>query len=150
MIFCGIFDGHGQWGHLVSKRVRESLPASLLCNWQETLTSTSLDQDFEMEMDRNLHGFDMWKQSFLKTYAAIDKELKHSSKLNSYWSGATALTIIKQVIRRFRFSLHGSTSSQTCLHFIEHLYEISLVLQLGLKLVSNIGTLYIRVVWYCF
>ncbi|XP_009369998.1 probable protein phosphatase 2C 34 [Pyrus x bretschneideri] len=96
MIFCGIFDGHGQWGHLVSKRVRESLPASLLCNWQETLTSTSLDPDFEMEMDRNLHGFDMWKQSFLKTYAAIDKELKHSSKLNSYWSGATALTIIKQ------------------------------------------------------
>lgn len=102
MIFCGIFDGHGQWGHHVSKRVKESMPVSLLCNWQETLTLASLNLDFqmEMEMDRNLHWFDIWKQSFLKTYAAIDQELKHSSKIDSYRSGATASTIVKQVIRR--------------------------------------------------
>ncbi|KAI5349364.1 hypothetical protein L3X38_002251 [Prunus dulcis] len=96
MIFCGIFDGHGQWGHHVSKKVKESMPASLLCNWQETLTLASLNLDFEMEMDRNLHRFDIWKQSFLKTYAAIDQELKHSSKMDSYRSGATASTIVKQ------------------------------------------------------
>uniref|UniRef100_M8BAW9 protein-serine/threonine phosphatase n=1 Tax=Aegilops tauschii TaxID=37682 RepID=M8BAW9_AEGTA len=28
-VFCGIFDGHGQWGHYVSKAVRDSLPSSL-------------------------------------------------------------------------------------------------------------------------
>lgn len=96
MIFCGVFDGHGQWGHLVSKRVRQSLPSSLLCNWQETLSLTSLDLNFEVEMDRNLHQFDTWKQSFLKTYASIDRELKHSPKIDSYRSGTTALTIVKQ------------------------------------------------------
>ncbi|XP_024192970.1 probable protein phosphatase 2C 34 [Rosa chinensis] len=96
MIFCGVFDGHGQWGHLVSKRVRQSMPSSLLCNWQETLSLTSLDLNFKMEMDRNLHRYDTWKQSLLKTYAAIDQELKHSAKIDSYRSGTTALTIIKQ------------------------------------------------------
>lgn len=97
MIFCGVFDGHGQWGHLVSRRVRQSMPSSLLCNWQETLSLTSLDLNFKMEMDRKLHRYNTWKQSFLKTYAAIDQELKHSSKIDSYRSGTTALTIIKQV-----------------------------------------------------
>ncbi|RLN31204.1 catalytic/ protein phosphatase type 2C [Panicum miliaceum] len=29
-IFCGIFDGHGPWGHYVAKAVRDSLPPSLL------------------------------------------------------------------------------------------------------------------------
>ncbi|PON61965.1 Protein phosphatase [Parasponia andersonii] len=96
MVFCGLFDGHGPWGHLVSKRVRKSLPASLLCNWQETLSLTSLDLDFEIEKDRNLHWFDTWKQSFLKTYAAIDLELKENSQIDSVRSGTTALTIIKQ------------------------------------------------------
>lgn len=98
MVFCGIFDGHGPWGHFVSKRVRESLPASLLCNWQETLALTSLDLDFEMERDRNLHWFDTWKESFLKTYAAIDQELKQHSEIDSFQSGTTALTIVKQVV----------------------------------------------------
>ena len=103
MIFCGIFDGHGPWGHIVSKRVRESLPASLLCNWQETVASTSLDLDFALEMDRNLHWFETWKQSFLKTYEAIDLELKENSEIDSFRSGTTALTIVKQVIFMSQF-----------------------------------------------
>ncbi|KAB1213932.1 putative protein phosphatase 2C 73 [Morella rubra] len=89
MIFCGIFDGHGPWGHLVAKRVRESVPASLLCNWQESIASTS-------EVDQNLHRFDIWKQSYLKTYATIDQELKNHSRIDSFYSGTTALTIVKQ------------------------------------------------------
>jgi serine/threonine protein phosphatase PrpC len=97
MIFCGIFDGHGPWGHFVSKRVRESVPSSLLCKWQETLSLTSLGMDFEMDLDRNLHQFDIWKQSYLKTYAAIDHELKQHPEIDSFCSGSTALTIIKQV-----------------------------------------------------
>ncbi|XP_059434083.1 probable protein phosphatase 2C 73 isoform X1 [Corylus avellana] len=96
MMFCGIFDGHGPWGHLVAKRVRKSLPASLLCNWQETISSTSLDLDFQMEVDRNLRRLDIWKQSYLKTYAAVDQELKHHPGIDSFRSGTTALTIVKQ------------------------------------------------------
>ncbi|KAM6565853.1 hypothetical protein CsatA_024981 [Cannabis sativa] len=96
MVFCGIFDGHGQWGHLVSKRVRESLPSSLLCNWQNTLSQTSLDLNFEIENDRDLHWFGTWKESFFKTYAAIDQELKHNNEIDTFLSGTTALTIVKQ------------------------------------------------------
>lgn len=96
MMFCGIFDGHGPWGHHVAKRVRKSVPASLLCNWQETLASTSLDLDFEMDVDRNLRRFDIWKQSYFKTYAAVDQELKHHPGIDSFRSGTTAVTIVKQ------------------------------------------------------
>ncbi|KAK9987430.1 hypothetical protein SO802_032381 [Lithocarpus litseifolius] len=85
-------------GHLVAKRVRKSVPASLLCNWQETLASTSLDLDFEIEVDRNLHLSDIWKQSYLKTYAAVDQELKHHPGIDSFFSGTTALTLVKQVL----------------------------------------------------
>ncbi|KAL7220325.1 hypothetical protein ACSBR2_013244 [Camellia fascicularis] len=26
MMFCGVFDGHGPWGHFVAKRVGETMP----------------------------------------------------------------------------------------------------------------------------
>ncbi|KAF5737023.1 putative protein phosphatase 2c [Tripterygium wilfordii] len=95
-IFCGVFDGHGTWGHHVAKRVRESVPSTLLCNWQETVSVTSLDLDFEEGFDRNLHEFDVWKQSYLKTYDAIDRDLKQHPAIDSFRSGTTALTIVKQ------------------------------------------------------
>lgn len=106
MIFCGIFDGHGPWGHFVAKRVRELIPASLICNWQEALAATSIDLDFKLEADRNLHWFHIWKQSYLKTCAAVDQYLKSQTGFDSFGSGTTALTIIKQVIAihlRYRF-----------------------------------------------
>ncbi|CAA3026757.1 probable phosphatase 2C 34, partial [Olea europaea subsp. europaea] len=55
IIVCGIFDGHGPWGHFVAKRVRESLPLPLLCNWEETLVEASLDPYFDMELDKRLY-----------------------------------------------------------------------------------------------
>lgn len=98
MIFCGIFDGHGPWGHVVAKRVRESVPPSLLCHWQKNLALTSLGQELDTEvLNRSIHQFDVWKQSYLKTYADIDLELKQHPGIDSFRSGTTALTIIKQV-----------------------------------------------------
>lgn len=94
MIFCGIFDGHGPWGHVIAKKVRNSVPPSLLCNWQETLAFTSLTSDLDYT---NLPDhYDIWKQSYLKTYAAIDEELKHHPTIDSFCSGTTALTAVKQ------------------------------------------------------
>ncbi|XVE65576.1 hypothetical protein DITRI_Ditri08aG0010900 [Diplodiscus trichospermus] len=96
MIFCGIFDGHGPWGHIVAKRVKESVPPSLLCNWQKALALTSLGQELNTELNIRIHQFDIWKQSYLKTYADIDLELKLHPGIDSFRSGTTALTIIKQ------------------------------------------------------
>lgn len=95
MIFCGIFDGHGPWGHIIAKKVRNSVPPSLLCNWQETVasSSTSLDLEYNNPSDQ----YDIWKQSYLKTYAAVDEELKHHPTIDSFCSGTTALTVVKQV-----------------------------------------------------
>lgn len=96
MIFCGIFDGHGPWGHFVSKMVRESMPSSLLCNWQETLAQMALDPDFDLEMEKKMHWFNIWKHSYLKTCATIDQELEHHRKIDAFYSGTTALSIVRQ------------------------------------------------------
>lgn len=87
VVFCGIFDGHGPWGHMISKQVRKSLPLELLTNWQQNLS---------MEADQNLFPFNIWKQSCLKSYAAIDEELKQHPRIDSFYSGTTALTVVKQ------------------------------------------------------
>lgn len=96
MIFCGIFDGHGPWGHFVAKRVRESMPSSLLCNWQDTLVEASLDPDLDIESDKKLNRFNIWKHSYLKACAAVDQELEQQRKFDSFNSGTTALTIVRQ------------------------------------------------------
>lgn len=96
MIFCGVFDGHGPWGHFVAKMVRESMPPSLLCNWQETLAQMALDTDFNRDGDKKMQWFNIWKHSYLKTCAAIDQELEQHRKIDAFYSGTTALSIVKQ------------------------------------------------------
>ncbi|KAK8698061.1 hypothetical protein V6N13_114192 [Hibiscus sabdariffa] len=96
MLFCGIFDGHGPWGHFVAKKVGELMPSSLLCNWQDTLAQTSIDPDMDLESDKKNQRFHIWKHSYLKTCAAVDHELKQCRKIDSFHSGTTALTIVRQ------------------------------------------------------
>ncbi|XP_076950396.1 putative protein phosphatase 2C 73 [Bidens hawaiensis] len=89
MMFCGIFDGHGPWGHYVAKRVCDLMPSSLLCNWQEMLLEASLDP-------KKVDGFRLWKNSFIKTCADVDLDLQHSRKFDSVHSGTTALAVVRQ------------------------------------------------------
>lgn len=97
-MFCGIFDGHGPWGHFVAKRVRESMPRSLLCNWQESvLAQSSLHDHIDVKADKKQHRFNIWKHSYLKTCASIDQELEQYRKIDSFYSGTTALSIVRQV-----------------------------------------------------
>ncbi|KAL3508129.1 hypothetical protein ACH5RR_033511 [Cinchona calisaya] len=98
MIFCGIFDGHGPWGHIVAKTVRQLMPSFLLCNWQETLAQfvPKPDND-EMGSSDGCHSqFDIWKQSYFKTCSAIDYQLSQLPGIDSFYSGSTALTIVRQ------------------------------------------------------
>ncbi|KAA0048045.1 hypothetical protein IC582_011554 [Cucumis melo] len=94
MIFCGIFDGHGPWGHFVAKTVRESLPPSLLCHWQQGLAQAFLDP--ELDLEKKHQRYDIWKHSYLRTCAAIDRELEQHRKIDTFYSGTTALSIVKQ------------------------------------------------------
>ncbi|MED6211242.1 hypothetical protein PIB30_071828 [Stylosanthes scabra] len=96
MILCGVFDGHGPWGHYVSKSVRKLVPASLLSNLKGNLAATSLDDlNYKMEADGKNHH-DIWKQACVKTCAAVDHDLKLNTGIDSFQSGTTALTVIKQ------------------------------------------------------
>ncbi|WVZ02753.1 hypothetical protein V8G54_023559 [Vigna mungo] len=81
MLFCGIFDGHRPWGHFVAKK-------------RETLSQTSLDPDVDVDITvgKKQHQFNIWKHSYLKTCAAIDRELKQNRKIDSFYSGTTAST----------------------------------------------------------
>ncbi|KAF3529127.1 hypothetical protein DY000_02042729 [Brassica cretica] len=87
--FCGMFDGHGPWGHVITKRVKKLFPSSLLCQWQQTLASLSLSPEC-------FSPFDIWKQSCLKTFSLIDLDLKIHPSIDSYCSGCTALTAVLQ------------------------------------------------------
>ncbi|XP_024015151.1 probable protein phosphatase 2C 41 isoform X2 [Eutrema salsugineum] len=84
-----MFDGHGPWGHVISKRVKKSFPSSLLCQWQQTLASLSSSPEC-------FSPFDLWKQSCLKTFSIIDLDLKINPSIDSYCSGCTALTAVLQ------------------------------------------------------
>ncbi|WVZ20157.1 hypothetical protein V8G54_007479 [Vigna mungo] len=77
MLFCGIFDRHGPWGHFVAKR--------------ETLSQTSLDPDVNVDITvgKKQHQFNIWKHSYLKTCAAIGRELKQNRKIDSFFSRTT-------------------------------------------------------------
>jgi serine/threonine protein phosphatase PrpC len=93
-IFCGIFDGHGQWGHYVSKAVRDSLPPTLLCRRQEAVALASLIDGEKKKLGD--WQFDLWKQSYLAAAATVDEELRSSRRLDAVDSGSTALSIVKQ------------------------------------------------------
>ena len=110
MIFCGILDGHGPWGHFVAKRVRESMTSLLLCNWQESIAQMVLDPDFDREVDKKMNWFSIWKRSYLKTCASVDQELEQHRKIDTFYSGTTALSIVRQVLYKF-ISLHSFVSS---------------------------------------
>ncbi|XP_018514817.1 probable protein phosphatase 2C 41 isoform X2 [Brassica rapa] len=84
-----MFDGHGPWGHKITKRVKKLFPASLLCQWQQTLASLSSSPECSSP-------FDLWKQACMKTFSIIDLDLKIHPSIDSYCSGCTALTAILQ------------------------------------------------------
>ncbi|XP_047327494.1 probable protein phosphatase 2C 73 isoform X1 [Impatiens glandulifera] len=94
-IFCGIFDGHGPWGHYVAKRVKKTIALSLLSNWQETLAAESSSSSID-DSEKRVCNFNIWKQSYIKTFAAIDLDLKSHKKIDTFNSGTTGLTIVRQ------------------------------------------------------
>ncbi|GMG98603.1 hypothetical protein Nepgr_000443 [Nepenthes gracilis] len=106
---CGVFDGHGPHGHLVARKVRDALPLKLLsflnacqikqvaagatcCNKNHTPEGRDVEEDNLTEDKLSL----LWREAFLKSYKAMDKDLKSHSNLDCFCSGSTAVTIVKQ------------------------------------------------------
>ncbi|KAJ4914795.1 putative protein phosphatase 2C 1 [Raphanus sativus] len=104
--FCGVFDGHGPHGHLVSRKVRESLPVRLLSfvnsiqskqNVSNKSDSQEADKKEEEEASEEEDKLKLlWEEAFLKAFSAMDKELRSHPNVECFCSGSTAVTIIKQ------------------------------------------------------
>ncbi|KAH9619940.1 hypothetical protein KSS87_001307 [Heliosperma pusillum] len=102
--FCGVFDGHGPHGHLVAQKVRDILPLLLVSSLNSYQTkevgpSGTRDDEIGAENDGSVEdktADSSWKDAFLKSYKAMDKELRSQPKLDCFCSGSTAVTIIKQ------------------------------------------------------
>jgi serine/threonine protein phosphatase PrpC len=119
-IFCGVFDGHGPYGHLVAKRVRDLLPLKLgegLTTEDGRVTSTGniklnthdvaspehIDKGstaISSEAQQNgeyPETFPALRTSFLKAFRVMDRDLKLHKSIDCFFSGTTAVAVIKQV-----------------------------------------------------
>jgi hypothetical protein len=110
---------------MVAKKVRDSLPLILCTQWQtkssghqsslcktendqesmnteETASQNMDDELYEtLEVEANEELPEMYmplKQSMLKAFKLMDKELKLHPKIDCFCSGSTAVTLLKQVI----------------------------------------------------
>ncbi|KAJ4833271.1 hypothetical protein Tsubulata_013199 [Turnera subulata] len=97
--FCGVFDGHGKNGHIVSNIVRNRL-SSLLLTQKTALTKTKTPaDDYNEEGDDNLSsrkGFQKWEQACISAFKVMDKEIKLQENLDCSCSGTTAVVVVKQ------------------------------------------------------
>ncbi|KAL9257742.1 putative protein phosphatase 2C 1 [Drosera capensis] len=111
--FCGVFDGHGPHGHLVARKVRDSLPLKLLSflNSEQikpvetdagccdaTPKLDTVDSEKDVLVDDKLCT---WREAFLKSFKAMDKELKSHPNVDCFCSGSTAVTVVKQGLNLF-------------------------------------------------
>lgn len=119
-MFCGVFDGHGPFGHMVAKRVRDSLPLKLSAHWEvksddvlrestqirtcnmnsEDTPLISVEEEtgaFE-ETGKHPEIFKTLTESFLKAFKIMDWELKMIGNIDCFCSGTTAVTLVKQVL----------------------------------------------------
>lgn len=119
-IFCGVFDGHGPFGHLVAKRVRDSLPLKVSAHWKVNLNSEDLLREISIntmggmspgetafvsageepraftELEEIEKQVQMLKESFLKAFKVMDRELRMQKKIDCFCSGTTAVALVKQ------------------------------------------------------
>lgn len=122
-VFCGVFDGHGPYGHMVAKRVRDSLPLKLSSHWEVSINSEDVLKKISLNTAGSINSedtafvsadeesrasvdledtekfpviFSTLKESFLKAFKVMDRELRMHTNIDCFCSGTTAVTLIKQ------------------------------------------------------
>ncbi|XP_016476826.2 putative protein phosphatase 2C 33 [Nicotiana tabacum] len=120
-VFCGVFDGHGPYGHMVAKLVRDALPLKLSTHWEVNIKSEDVLREISLNRGSSLYPedasliseesrvsidvedtekhtevFQTLKGSFLKAYKVVDRELRSYTNIDCLCSGTTAVTLVKQ------------------------------------------------------
>ena len=111
---CGVFDGHGKFGHQVSQLVRSNLPSLLLnkmkaLDHQRVTAEAEVDdsqypvscKDNEPEDSETIKKFQKWKEAFVSSFRVMNKEIKLQQNLDSSCSGTTAVVVVKQVRKNY-------------------------------------------------
>ncbi|KAG8500685.1 hypothetical protein CXB51_002823 [Gossypium anomalum] len=88
VFFCGVFDGHGPSGHKVARHVCDALPLKLSTMHQPRPSA-------KKEGDKD-SSHKHWEASLIRTFQELDEDLSMEDSLDSYCSGTTAVTIVKQ------------------------------------------------------
>lgn len=102
--FCGVFDGHGKNGHIVSEMVRNRLPLLLLNQKNVAAKINPLvleEDDFQTAItnkDSESENFQKWKETITSAFKVMDKEIKLQENLDCACSGTTAVVVIRQVL----------------------------------------------------
>ncbi|KAM0941208.1 putative protein-serine/threonine phosphatase [Dioscorea sansibarensis] len=86
-VFCGVFDGHGPFGHKVACHARDVLPSKI----SSGLRSLQLLEDRDVDK-----WFSASEDALVKAFEELDEELGHSSSIDCVCSGTTAVSIVKQ------------------------------------------------------
>ncbi|KAI3523308.1 hypothetical protein L1887_01369 [Cichorium endivia] len=131
-VFCGVFDGHGPFGHMVAKRVRDSLPLKLSAHWDantkgsnDVLREVTLNEEVRLTADNSIDheinknpeklqalkaglpmGRPCLKDTFLKAFKVMDRELRMYANIDCFCSGTGAVTLIKQTDPALGITLH--------------------------------------------
>ncbi|PNY03534.1 putative protein phosphatase 2C 33-like protein [Trifolium pratense] len=88
-VFCGVFDGHGQYGHVVAKKVRDAFPLKIMNEWNSHRGGDG-NKNNDNNNNKNYNHFKMMRESFVKASKSMDRELKQQHSMDSYGSGTTA------------------------------------------------------------
>lgn len=109
-VFCGVFDGHGRNGHLISKLVRDYLPFMVLSHrnalfladadaednaFSDASPSSSTDSSGNSSPQPS-QMLDEWREACTNAFKAMDNELKVQPNMDCSFSGTTAVCAIKQ------------------------------------------------------
>ncbi|KAJ8628532.1 hypothetical protein MRB53_021839 [Persea americana] len=115
-VFCGIFDGHGPQGHLVARRVRDTLPLKLLSSLQSHNSRGNGATSSCFRKGKGRAGeplasvkdcssedpfLTLWRDAFHKSYKSVDKELRSHPSVDCFCSGSTAVTLVKHGLNLF-------------------------------------------------
>lgn len=106
--YCGVYDGHGVNGHIVSKIVNRHLPSLILTQKNafeeieaiENGISNKQNHFDTMDDDLPSKNFQKWKKAVLSAFKVMEKEVKLKENIDCSCSGTTAVVVIRQVNKK--------------------------------------------------
>ncbi|KAJ4830691.1 hypothetical protein Tsubulata_028407 [Turnera subulata] len=96
MTYCGVFDGHGPYGHKVARHIRDVLPSRL----SYALKALPVNLKCCNNGGKNNPGDDKclssWESTVIKSFKEMDQELSCDASIDSFCSGCTAVNVVKK------------------------------------------------------